>query len=108
MSTLAGVSVRTLRLYDERWLLMPKRAENGYRIYTEEDAERLQGILLWRACGMPLVRMGELLDENGMDEKEALEEQIAMFEEREQAQHEARKCAERTFGALKKGREIGT
>ena len=42
---------------------------------------------------MPLVRMGELLDENGMDEKEALEEQIAMLEEREQAQHEVRNTA---------------
>ena len=46
MSTLAGVSVRTLWLYNEWGRLMPKRAENGYRIYAEEDAERLQEILL--------------------------------------------------------------
>lgn len=42
LSMLAGVSVRTLRLYDERGLLVPQRQENGYRVYSEEDERRLQ------------------------------------------------------------------
>lgn len=107
LGRLAGVSVRTLRLYDERGLLVPKRQENGYRIYSEEDATRLQKILLWRACGMPLSRIGELLERAGVDEEEALEEQIALLCERECALHAARECAERTLEALKKGKKMG-
>jgi len=108
LGTLAGVSVRTLRLYDERGLLVPKRQENGYRIYSEADAARLQKILLWRACGMPLARIGELLERRGVDEEEALQEQIALLEERERGVRAARECAERTLENMQKGKKMSS
>jgi DNA-binding transcriptional MerR regulator len=106
LSMLAGVSVRALRLYDERGLLVPQRQENGYRVYSEEDQRRLQQILLWRACGMPLKEIGQALESPDFDEEKALEEQIALLKERAEALGRAQECAERTLGAVRKGKKM--
>ena len=46
LSSLAGVSARTLHFYDEIGLLKPAaHGENGYRYYDEEAVLRLQQIL---------------------------------------------------------------
>ena len=37
VSVISGVSVRTLHHYDEIGLLSPKKNENGYRYYSEDD-----------------------------------------------------------------------
>jgi DNA-binding transcriptional MerR regulator len=59
----AGVSVRTLRYYDEIGLLKPAHvAANGYRRYGEAQALRLQEILFYREIGMSLSEIAELLD----------------------------------------------
>ena len=43
---LSGVSVKTLHHYDKIGLLVPLKSENGYRTYSQEDLERLQGYSL--------------------------------------------------------------
>ncbi|WP_165056987.1 MerR family transcriptional regulator [Adlercreutzia sp. ZJ176] len=63
LAKLAGVSARTLRYYDEIGLLVPHRAENGYRIYDTEDAHALQHILLLRRCRIPLSVIASALHE---------------------------------------------
>ena len=46
VAKLAGVSVRTLRYYDQLGLLPPASAsEAGYRLYNGDDLKRLQRIL---------------------------------------------------------------
>ena len=58
-----GVTVRTLHHYDEIGLLHPsERTPAGYRLYTAEDLERLQNIVVYRRLGFPLEEIGELLD----------------------------------------------
>lgn len=54
LADLAGVTARTLRYYDEIGLLVPKRANNGYRTYSAADVRTLQHILLLRKCCVPL------------------------------------------------------
>ena len=50
LAQLSGVSGRTLRYYDSIDLLKPARiARNGYRIYGQEQVDRLQQILFYRA-----------------------------------------------------------
>lgn len=50
VAALAGVSVRTLHHYDEIGLLKPAAiGDNGYRMYSEADLERLQQILFLRS-----------------------------------------------------------
>lgn len=57
-----GVTVRTLRYYDEIGLLKPaERARSGYRLYGPEQLERLQQILSLKHLGLELEEIGECL-----------------------------------------------
>ena len=49
-----GVTVRTLHHYDEIGLLRPsERTPAGYRLYTEDDLERLANVVVYRRLGLP-------------------------------------------------------
>lgn len=48
VANLMGMSRDTLRHYEKRGLVTAKKAENGYRYYTEADISRLIGILYQR------------------------------------------------------------
>ncbi|MFY9718830.1 MAG: MerR family transcriptional regulator [Candidatus Cybelea sp.] len=61
----AGVSVRTLHLYDRLGLLKPAAVtESGYRLYGEAELERLEHILALRFVGFSLEQIRELLGES--------------------------------------------
>lgn len=47
-----GVSIRSIRYYEEKKLITPKRLENGYRIYNEMDLERVKAIQLFLDLGL--------------------------------------------------------
>lgn len=58
----AGVTVRTLHIYDRLGLLRPAaRTDSGYRLYGEAELERLEQILALRFVGFRLDRIKELL-----------------------------------------------
>lgn len=58
-----GMSIRSLRHYDEIGLLVPSaRTEGGFRLYTAEDEERLLLIRRMKPLGYSLEQMRELLD----------------------------------------------
>ncbi|HBK0374303.1 TPA: MerR family transcriptional regulator, partial [Listeria monocytogenes] len=49
LAELTGVSVRTLHHYDKIGLLVPQKDDwNGYRIYSENDIDKLQQILFFK------------------------------------------------------------
>jgi DNA-binding transcriptional MerR regulator len=64
-SSLARISIRTLRHYDELGLLRPLHvdAETGYRYYSVSQLPRLHRILALRDIGFPLERIAAALDE---------------------------------------------
>ena len=73
LARLAGVSVRTLHVYDKLGLLKPSvRTEAGYRYYGEQELLRLQQILFYKELDMPLKAISEILDDPGFDLVEAL------------------------------------
>jgi len=73
LARLAGVSVRTLHVYDEMGLLKPSiRTDAGYRQYGEAELLRLQQILFYKELDLPLKCIGEILDDPGFDLVEAL------------------------------------
>ena len=81
VSELAGVSIRTLQHYDSIGLLCPaKRTEAGYRLYSDEDLERLQQILLFRELEFPLKDIKRIVDSPDFDRSRALEQQIELLE----------------------------
>ncbi len=58
-----ALSLRTIRHYDEVGLLHPSaRSEGGFRVYSEEDYERLLLIRQARSLGFGLEEIAELLD----------------------------------------------
>lgn len=65
-----GVTPRTLRFYEEKGLIKPrKESVNGYRTYSSDDLLRLRWIVSLRELGMPVSAIIEAL--NSMDEPEA-------------------------------------
>jgi MerR family transcriptional regulator, thiopeptide resistance regulator len=59
----AGVTVRTLHVYDRLGLLRPAaRTDAGYRLYGEAELERLEQILALRFVGFRLEHIKELLE----------------------------------------------
>lgn len=80
VSRLAGVSVRTLQYYDRIGLLRPQeRSGAGYRLYGEQDLEKLGDILLFRELEFPLNEIREILDRPGFDRNLAIRQQIEML-----------------------------
>ena len=60
MAMTFGVSHRSLRFYEERELLRPRR-RGTVRLYTEKDAVRLQLILKGKKLGFTLEEIGRLI-----------------------------------------------
>jgi len=91
LSSLAGVSARTLHYYDGIGLLKPETVgANGYRYYSEESVLRLQQIRFYRELGLPLVEIKKIMGRRDFDALSALESHRRALE----------KQAERIFGLL--------
>lgn len=72
----AHVSVRTLHHYDQIGLLRPSgRSDSGYRLYTDQDLDRLQQILFYKELGFGLEEVRSLMSDSGFDRRKALEHQ---------------------------------
>ena len=83
VSKLAGVSIRTLRYYDEIGLLKPTATtEAGYRLYSDKDLERLQEIMFFKEMELPLESIKQLLEDPNMDRQEMLRMQQAVLEKK--------------------------
>jgi DNA-binding transcriptional MerR regulator len=59
-----GISLRTIRFYEDKGLLAPRRV-NGARVYTKRDRARLALILRSKAIGAPLAEIKQFLDMYG-------------------------------------------
>jgi DNA-binding transcriptional MerR regulator len=73
-----GLSVHTLRLYEQKGLLASKvrRTPSGRRVYTSSDVDWLLNCIKFRASGMPLSdirRLAELVRRGGGNETQRLE-----------------------------------
>jgi len=65
LADLANVSVKTLYHYEKIGLLSPScRADNGYRLYTENDLFLLQQIIALKTLGFDLTQIKKLLTQS--------------------------------------------
>ncbi|MFE4977383.1 MerR family transcriptional regulator [Kitasatospora sp. NPDC056651] len=85
------LSLKALRLYDERGLLPPALVDpgSGVRRYGPAQVERARRIALLRAAGLPLARIAAVLDVGAARGEREL---LAYWRERE-AEHAARREA---------------
>ncbi|MBD7963440.1 MerR family transcriptional regulator [Fictibacillus norfolkensis] len=59
-----GVSVRTLRYYDQIGLLLPSvKSESGTRMYRKEDLHLLEKITLLKSLSLPLTEIKKIIGE---------------------------------------------
>jgi DNA-binding transcriptional MerR regulator len=80
LANLAGVSVRTLRFYDQINLLKPNRDINGYRVYDDKEITKLQQILFFRELEFALEEIKKIVDSPKFDILQALNDQKKLVE----------------------------
>ena len=104
LAKLAGVSVRTLHLYDRSGLLRPSlRTEAGYRLYGEKELLRLQQILFYKELDIPLREICSILDDPDFDLLTALEQHRAALQDRRDRLSTLLATIDHTIVHLKKG-----
>lgn len=87
-----GLSVRTLRYYDEIGLLRPSgRSQAGHRLYDAADVARLYRISLLRRLGFPLDQIAAVLEDPQWQLGPAISQHLAVT--RDRAAIAARLCA---------------
>ncbi len=85
LAQISGISTRTLRYYDSIGLLRPARvSSNGYRIYGQNEVDKLQQILFYREMGVALDEIKAILDAPGFDKAKALQSHLtALLQKRD-------------------------
>jgi DNA-binding transcriptional MerR regulator len=78
-----GVTLRTLRFYEDKGLLNPKR-QGMTRLYNRRDRARLKLVLMGKKVGFSLVEIKEMLDL--YDLKDGQETQLKVALEKFQSQ----------------------
>ncbi len=79
---LAGVTIRTLRYYDQKGLLKPGGyRESGYRMYSLGDLPKLEQILTLKFLGLSLGQIGDVLLHGPSDLGHMLDLQRQIVEE---------------------------
>lgn len=95
----AGVTVRTLHLYDQMGLLVPARTQSGYRLYGQSELERLEQIVALRFVGFTLHEIKELLSAQTLPLIVALRMQREIIRER-------RGRLDRALGAIEHAEDV--
>jgi DNA-binding transcriptional MerR regulator len=75
MSRAFGVSLRTLRFYEDRGLIRPRREGNA-RYYRAADRVRMEMILKGKKLGFTLTEIQDLIGGKGATETPNLEDQL--------------------------------
>lgn len=102
LSSLSGVSVRTLHYYDEIGLLKPLyTALNGYRYYGEEEVLILQQILFFREMDLSLKSIQKILGKGHIAKLEMLASHKVLMEKRIKRQKLLLKTIDQTMKHLK-------
>ena len=83
VSEITGVSIRTLRYYDEIGLLKPAElTDAGYRLYDNRALERLQEIMFFKELEIPLEDIKKIMDNPNYDKEQVLLAQKTVLEQK--------------------------
>lgn len=83
ISKITGVSIRTLRYYDEIGLLKPTQlTEAGYRLYDNKALEKLQEIMFFRELEIPLSDIKKMMENPKFDREQILLTQKSLLEQK--------------------------
>ena len=77
-----GVSVKALRLYEQRGLITPMRTAAGWRVYGPDEMSRLTEIAALRELGLSLGEVARVLGGDATSLESALAAHQAVLEGR--------------------------
>ena len=78
------ISIKALRYYERHGLLRPKRRANGWRIYREDDIERLSRVQAYKQMGFGVASIAALLEASPEAIAAALRDQeLRLLQQRE-------------------------
>lgn len=101
LATLANITTRTLRYYDQIGLLHPTNySECGYRLYDQQEVKRLQQILFYKEFGLSLEQITRVLDDEQQLQK-LLEKQQQLISAQQQQLHRLQQNIQRTLQELR-------
>lgn len=102
-----GVTARTLRFYEERALLAPRR-DGQERIYSRRDRARLKLVLLGKSVGFSLDQIRAMLDLYDLGDGQATQLNVALVRFREQIERlkAQRRDIDRALAELERASEV--
>ncbi len=78
-------------------------SSSGYRLYSDQDLERLQQVLYFRELGFGLKEITTILDRPDFDRREALEQHRHLLSERQARLGRLIRSLDRTLEAMEEG-----
>lgn len=97
LARLAGVTVKTLRVYENKGLLVLERGKgNNYRIYSMQDVRRLEQIQIMKYLGFSLEQIENFLAcHETIGHEEFLLAQKSMLEKKREQLDQVIACVEK-------------
>jgi DNA-binding transcriptional MerR regulator len=107
VAKLVGISVRTLHHYDHIGLLKPTFVSPaGYRLYTDEDLERLQQILFFKELDFNLDEIKEIIVSPSFNRHDALLSHKKLMLEKRARLDKIITSIDKTMDSMEGGREM--
>lgn len=98
VSKLTGLTIRTLRHYDDIGLLKVQRTGEGIsndrKLYSDEDIEKLFTIMIYKELDVPLKEIKAIMQAPGYDRSRSLEDQIEKLKAKRRHLSNIITCAE--------------
>jgi DNA-binding transcriptional MerR regulator len=101
-----GITIKTLRHYEEAGLIAPVRDRHGWRSYGQVECERLHLVLLLRRFGLSLNRIGAILRGGTPDIATVIAMQERALREQKARIDEALALLERARAKAEEGRPV--
>jgi DNA-binding transcriptional MerR regulator len=102
-----GVTARTLRFYEEKGLIEPKRAGQD-RLYSRRDRARLKYVLMGKCVGFSLEEIRDMLDLYDLGDGQVTQLKVAheRFHEQIERLERQRRDIDRALAELERARAV--
>ena len=107
ISKLYNIGKDSLRYYERLGILCPKRAENGYRMYTTHDIYRLNVIKDMRSLGFSMQQIQQYLDHRSVDNSiDMFQKEICLIDQKIEQLQSMKEKAEQCLFELEKSKSL--
>ncbi|PYI54815.1 MerR family transcriptional regulator [Paenibacillus flagellatus] len=107
LARMAGLTIRTLRYYDQIGLYSPSgHSASGHRLYTESDVERLHRILSLKELGLSLDEIRDVMTGDRVGLSDLIAMQIDRLKEQIRRQQKLLRELERASSLMRSSRSL--